>query len=146
MAIKRNRRKRVATRSQLVRVRVCEEFAREPLELNVPRLLCPVCQLWPAIRQRAAVGAPLFPSWAGKKALPELRAFSGARNWRRGDKLGTHSPRRGAARAILEAGGSLPQLLRSGQWRSSAYQLNLDLGHEEARAMASVIAEGSGDE
>ena len=87
---------------------------------------------------------PLFPGWNGKRALTGLRAFDAGRNWPRGAKLGTHSFRRGAARAILEAGGSFPQLLRSGQWRSSAYQLYLDLGHEEASAMALTTNERTG--
>ena len=141
MAIKRNRRKRVATGSQLVRACVCEEFTREPLELHVPRLLCPVCQLWPAIRQRAAAGEPLFPCWAGEKVLTELRAFAGTRNWPRSDKPGTHSFRRGAFRAILEAGGPFPSF-----WRSSAYQLYLDLGHEEATAVPSGLVGGTDNE
>ena len=78
--------------------------------------------------------------------LSELRYFAEGREWPRANRLGTHSFRRGAARAILEAGGSFAQLLRSGQWHSSAYQLYLDLGHEEATAMASVLVEGSDDE
>ena len=57
----------------------------------------------------------------------------------------THSPRRGAARAILEVGGSLSQLLRSGRRRSSAYQPNLDLGREETRAVASKLVDASGE-
>ena len=119
---------------------------RGSLELHIPQLLCRVCQLWPAIRQRASVGYPPFPGWAGKRVLTDLRAFAGAWNCSRGDKLGTRSFRRGDARAIKEVGGSCTQLLRSGQWRSSAYQLYLDLGHEEANAMASVLVEGSDDE
>ena len=60
--------------------------------------------------------------------------------------MATHSFRRGAARASLDTGGSFSQLLRSGQWRSSAHQLYLDLGHEEAAAIAPVFVEGSDDE
>ena len=119
---------------------------RDSLELHVPELLRPACQLRPAIRQRTALGDPLFPGWAGRGVLSGFRTFAEGRNWPRGEKLGTRSFRRGAARAILEAGGSFPQLLRSGQWRSSAYKLYLDLGREEASAMASVLVEGSGDE
>ena len=113
---------------------------RGALELHVPQLLCRVCQLWQAIRQRASVGDPPFPGWAGKKVLTELRAFAGARNCSRGDKLGTRIFGRAAARAIMEVGGS------SGQWHSLAYQLYLDLGHEEANATASVLVEGSDDD
>ena len=54
--------------------------------------------------------------------------------------------RRGAARAILEAGGSFAQLLRAGQWHSSAFRLYLDLGVEEKKAMAAVLIEASDDE
>ena len=78
--------------------------------------------------------------------LSELRDFAAGREWPREGKLGPHSFRRGAARAILEAGASFSQRLRSGQWRSSAYQLYLDLGREEASAMASALVEGSDDE
>ena len=144
--IKLNRRKHMASGSRLVRACICDEYTRDSLELHIPQLLCPARQLWTAIRQKTPVGEPLFPGWNGKRVLSELRDFAAGREWPRGGKLGTLSFRRGAARAILEAGGSFSQLLRSGQWHSSAYQLYLDLGHEEASAMASVLAEGSDDE
>ena len=144
--IKLNRRRHMAAGSRLVRACICDEYARDSLELHVPQLLCPACQLWAAIMQRAPVGGLLFPGRNGKRALSELRDFAAGREWPRGGKLGTHSFRMGAARAILEAGGSFPRLLRSGQWRSSAYELYLDLGHEEAGALASALVEGSDDE
>ena len=146
LIIKLNRRKHMAAGSRLIRACICDEYASDSLELHIPQLLCPVCQLWPAIRQRAPVGGALFEGWTGKRVLSELRFFAEGRGWPRANKLGTHSFRRGAARAILEAGGSFSQLLRSGQWHSSAYQLYLDLGHEEATAMASVLVEASDDE
>ena len=130
----------------MTRACVCVDYVRGSLELHIPKHLRQARQLWPAIRQRAALGEPLFPGWAGKRVMSELRAFAEARNWPRSEKLGTRSLRRGAARAILEAGGSFSQLLRSGQWHSSAYQLYLDLGHEEATAMASALVEASDDE
>ena len=61
-------------------------------------------------------------------------------------RLGARAFRRGAARAILGAGGSFSQLPRTEQWRSSAYQLYLDLGHEESRAMASITVDASDGE
>ena len=88
---------------------------RDSVELHIQQLFCPARQLWPPIGQRTAVGDPLFPGWAGKKVTSELRPFAEGRNWPRGEKLGTHSFRGGAARAILEAGGPFSQLLRSGQ-------------------------------
>ena len=80
MAIKLNGRKRMATGFRLVRVCTCEDYMGGSLELHIPQLLCPVCQLWPAIRQRASVGDPPLPGWAGRKVLTELRAFAGVRN------------------------------------------------------------------
>ena len=146
LIIKLNRRKHMAAGPRLIRACICDEYAIDSLELHIPQLICPVRHLWPAIRQRAPVGGALFEGWAGKRVLSELRYFAEGREWPRATKLGAHSFRGGAARAILEAGGSFSQLLRSGQWRSSAYQLYLDLGHEEASAMASVLVEGSDDE
>ena len=102
--------------------------------------------MWPAVRQPASAGEQPFPVRAGKKVLAELRGIAELKGWRGAGRLGTHSSRRGAARAILEAGGSLSQLLRAGHWRASAHQLYLDLGHEEARALAAITVEASDDE
>ena len=52
----------MAARSRLVRVCICEEYMRESLELHIPQLLCPVCQIWPAKRQRVAEGEPRLPA------------------------------------------------------------------------------------
>ena len=136
----------MASGSRLVRACICDERASDSLELHIPQLLCPVRQRSPAIRQWAPAGGALFEGWAGKRVLSDLRDFAVGREWPRAAKLGAHSSRRGAARAIIEAGGFFSQLLRSGQWRSSACQLYLDIGHEEASAMASVLVDGSDDE
>ena len=50
LVIKLNRRKHMATGSRLARVCICEEYMRGSLELHIPQLVCPVCQLSPAIR------------------------------------------------------------------------------------------------
>ena len=42
--------------------------------------------------------------------------------------------------------GSSAQLLKAGQWHSSAYRPHLDLGAEEAAAMVRVLIEVSDDE
>ena len=46
------------------------------------------------------------------------------------------------------AGGIFAQPMRAGQWHSSASRLYVDMGGEEAKAMASVLIENSdeGDE
>ena len=46
----------------------------------------------------------------------------------------------------MGAGGSLAQLIRAGQWHSSAYMLYLALGVEEAQAIASILVEASESE
>ena len=143
MTIKLNRRKHMAGGSVLERVRICEDYAPEALELHVPQLSCPVCQLWPAVRELASAGEPVFSGWRGKNVLTELRGFADLRGWHGGSRLGTHSSRRSAARAIFGAGGSISQPRRSRQWHSSAHQLHLDLGREEFGAMASIMVEAS---
>ena len=83
MVTKLNRSKHMAAGSRLVRVRICEEYMRESLEPHIPQPLCPVCQLWPAIRQRAAAGGPLFPG------LSRGEGAGGAEGCRRGAELAT---------------------------------------------------------
>ena len=146
LIIKLNRRKHMAAGATMVRCCICADYPADSLELHVPQLFCPVCSLWPAIRASVATGGELFPAWSGKRVLSELRAFAGSRQWDRAGRLGTHAFRRGAARAILKAGGSFAQLLRAGQWHSSAYKLYLDLGREESQAVAEVLIEASDGE
>ena len=67
LAIRLGRRQHVDTGSRSARVCICEEYMGESLELRAPQLLCPVCHLWPAIRQRASVGGPLFRVGPGSR-------------------------------------------------------------------------------
>ena len=53
---------------------------------------------------------------------------SAPRSWGHSEKLGTHSSRRGASRAILGAGSPFSQLLPAAQRNYSAYHLYLDFG------------------
>ena len=62
--------------SKLARARTCEDYAPDALELHVPQLLCPACQLWPAVRELASAGEHLLPERPGKKVLSELRGFA----------------------------------------------------------------------
>ena len=129
--------------SRMTRVCICEASAPYSLELHVPQLFCPVCTPWPATTQKAAMGEPLLGSWKAQRVLQEIRAFAQPKDWYWGERMGTHSFRRGAARAVLGAGGSLSKLLRSGQWHSSAYQPYVDLGRVGNRAVASLLIEAS---
>ena len=90
-------------------------------------------------------GEKLFPNITGSTFVSSLRCMARQLGREKSERLGAHSIRRGAARAILDAGGTFAQLLKAGQWHSSAYRLYLDLGGEEAKAMASVLIEDSED-
>ena len=146
IVIKLHRRKHMAGGARLVRRCICERYPPGSLEIHVPQLFCPTCVLWDAICGRVRAGDMLFPGLSGPRFTDKLRNMARHLGWERSEKLGSHSIRRGAARAILEAGGSFAQLLKAGQWHSSAYRLYLDLGMEENRAMAEVMIEQSDDE
>ena len=132
--------------SKLIRACICGEYSPDALELRAPQLSCAVCQLWPAVGRFASAGEQPFLGWPGEKVPAELRGFVELKEWHGAGRLGAHFFWRGATRAILEVGGPFFQLRRSGLWRSSAYHLFLDLGHEESRAMAPITVEVSGDE
>ena len=92
------------------------------------------------LRRRAAVpGMDGGESDVGTSELPRPSDSE----WRGASRLGAHSIRRGAAGAIREAGFFPPQLLRPGQWRSSAYQLYLELGREESRTIDPIMVEAA---
>ena len=62
------------------------------------------------------------------------------------ERLGSHSFRRGMARDIIDAGGSLAALLQAGQWRSSAFALYLRENQCEESAIANMIIDHSDSE
>ena len=59
--IKLNRRKQMASGPRLLSDCICDEYMKGSLELHIPQLLRPARQLWPAIRQKTAVGGASFP-------------------------------------------------------------------------------------
>ena len=103
----------MANGSRKVRLYMREDCAGEAMELLAPQLFGPACLLWPALTQLARAGEQLFPNWTARSVLDVLRRFARAKAWRNADKLGTHSLRKGAARAFLGAGGSFSRLPRS---------------------------------
>ena len=92
------------------------------------------------------VGDLIFPSFQSVNLIRHLRSRGTQLRWPAAEKLGTHSLRRGAARALVAAGGTFAQLLRAGQWRGNAVRLYLDLGEDERRAMTDILIEGSDDD
>ena len=97
------------------------------------------------MRRRVMAGERLFPNITGPTFVSSLRCLARQAGWEKTDRLGAHSIRRGAARAILAAGGTFSQLMKAGQWHSSAFKLYLDLGGEETKGMSSVLIEDSED-
>ena len=57
----------------------------------------------------------------------KLRSVAGLFGWEEAARLGAYGVMQGAARAILEDGGSFSQLVRAGRWRSAPYRLYLDI-------------------
>ena len=144
--IRLNGRKHASAASRVARAFFCEDYAADPLELHAPQLSCPACRAWPAITRVARAGGGLSPEMAARKLLGEPRSFANARGWGNSESAGAHFLRRGAARAILAAGGSVSHVLRSRRRRSSAFRLYSGLVREEAPAATSVLIEASEDE
>ena len=77
--------------SGLVRVCVWEDFTPESLGLHVPQLFCPVCRPRPAITRVVRAGQSLFPNWTARWVLEEPRSLARSKEWRNGERMGTHS-------------------------------------------------------
>ena len=113
---------------------------------NSGRSLCAVHKMIPIIaRARQSGGGRLFnvSVHCFLRKLRELGASCGIAN---SDKLGTHVLRRGMARDIIDAGGSLATLLRAGDWKSASYIKYLREGQVEERAAADLLIEHSDSE
>ena len=61
-------------------------------------------------------------------------------------RLGSHALRRGMARDIVQAGGSLATLLRAGQWRSRAFMVYLQEQTLDEEAVTRLLIDHSDDE
>ena len=144
------RREHMASGSILKCLCCCEGRNPGDEDLHAPQLLCPVCSIWPIVRDRVDVGELMFPFFQSRNLTRHLRE-RGARcslltpHWPAAHKLGTHSFRRGAARALMPGGGSDAQLLRAGQWRGHAVRLYFDIGEDERRALTDILVEDSED-
>ena len=123
----------------------CEKYLDGSLEIHAPQMFCPAFTLWENARRRVRAGENIFPGFTGPGFTEKLGSTAGRYGWEKAGGLEPRGIRRGAARAISDAGASVAQLLRAGQWRSSAYSLFLDLGVEETKAMASILI-GASDE
>ena len=62
------------------------------------------------------------------------------------ERTGTHSLRRGMAQDLMDATGSLAEVLRAGGWSSSAYLRYLRATQMEDTAVAQIVLELSDSE
>ena len=107
----------MAGAARIVRQCICERYPAGSLKIHLPQLYCPACVLWEVIRRRARTGGKLLPGAPRPGFADRLRSLARRLGWERAERLGLHIARRGATRAILEAGGSSAQLLKADQTR-----------------------------
>lgn len=135
LIIKLSKEKQIMSGSQIARACIHEEYPPGSLGLHVSQ--APMARHHGPRRPRS----PYFRVLARREStggVTQLRKNLAWARWR--DRLGTQ------ARPITQAGGSFVQLLRASQWHFSARRLYLDLGCEEARAMASILVGASDNE
>ena len=146
LTIKFRRRKNINKCGVIKRGCCCETSSSDRLSIHIPSLFCPVCSIWPSLRKRVKKGEQLFPNLAKSNINRILRAVLRKIGIQRADSFGTHAFRRGAARALLDNGGTMADLLRSGMWSSSAFKLYLDMDIHEDKAMSNILIEISDSE
>ena len=76
LALKLCRSKHMASGSILKRSCCCQGRDRGDEDLHIPQLLCPVCSIWPVVRDRVVVGELIFPSPQSRSLIRHLREGS----------------------------------------------------------------------
>jgi hypothetical protein len=98
--------------------------------------LCPVHLL----RQlRSLHSGPKVFTFTTKQFMAEIRDLAASAGHPEASRVGTHAFRRGMAQDILDNGGTLATLLRSGGWTSSAYQEYLRSEQVQDTAVAKFL-------
>jgi hypothetical protein len=85
------------------------------------RRLCAVHMLVPVLEHARRNARNRIFTKTMKEFIHTLRRHAAILGYPASQRLGSHSLRRGMARDIVDAGGSLAVLLRAGDWRSSAF-------------------------
>ena len=107
--------------------------------LHVEKRLCPTCSIWPAICVHAAPGQEIFRGYSPSIFLRELRQALGAARIPNAERYTLHCMRRGAARAVIQHGGTLADVLRACGWKSATFKLYLEMTGVEAMAMFDML-------
>ena len=108
-------------------VRTCSCDTLDDISPHIPRSICPVHVIWPWVVRNTNEGSPIFKADIANSAQIWLRVALEARNVPEHARFTLHSLRRGAARALVAAGGSLSAILKAGSWKSSAFLNYLDV-------------------
>ena len=78
-------------------------------------------KLAPLLRQAENIGRTHILTKSKFEFVCCLRRLAAAVGIPNAQRLGSHALRRGMARDILDAGGTLSMVLRAGDWRSAAF-------------------------
>ena len=101
--------------------------------------------LWAIRRAEENNCANLFNKSASQ-FVQTLREHAAALGLPSARRLGSHVLRRGMARDIVDAGGSLATLLRVGEWRSAAFVAYLRENHAQDNAISNLVIDHSDSE
>ena len=113
----------------------CDSYPKMPPEIRAPRLFYPVCSPRGKARHGLRAGVRLVPNPTRQASTARLCGTARRMGYEEGQLV-----------RFFGSGNSFAQLPKAGWRRSSAYRPLLDLGTEEAAAMARVLIAASDDE
>ena len=87
-----------------------------------------------------------LPFLQSSNFIRSLRSVGARLCWPTADRVGSHSFRWSAARALMSAGRTFAQLLRAGHWHRAAVRLHFDLEEGEWQSLTDILIGGSDDE
>lgn len=108
--------------------------------------LCAVHKLLPLLRAAEISGRKTIFSKSMREFVSSLRRLASAFGVPNASRLGSRALRRGMARDILDAGGTLSMLLRASDWRSSAFVHYLPENQSQELAIANLVIDHSDSE
>ena len=108
--------------------------------------LCAFHKMRPVVDRVSKAGQNRLFDVSPQGFLRKLRELAAQCGIPEAGSLGTHALRRGMARDIVDAGGSLATLMRAGDWKSAAYAQYLRENQIEDKAVADLLIDHSDSE
>ena len=142
LVLKLHRRKHMSSGALPSRGCCRESYAPNGDEMHIPQLFCPACSIWPIVRARVIVGELVFPSLQSSNLIGMMRSIRESLHGSNAVKLGTHSIRRGAARAFFRCRRDIRPALDL----DCAVRAYLDHDEEANGATMDILIESSDDE